>query len=383
MKKIFLISFLAMIFIACKNEQKSIKPSDKTEINTTKEKQIHHAKSFDIQVFDGYKELHLFNIWPNSDICFRYLIIEDKSKIPGSIKDYDHVIELPIKNLIATSTTHIPSIESLGVLDKLIGFPNPDFISSSEARKYIEKGNITDLGQNENISVEKVIDLNPDLFIAFTLDAIDPKIKTIEKAGIPIVYNSDWTETTALGKAEWIKFFGVLLGKYDESVNLFEEVEKEYNKIKEIAQQATKKPSVFNGAMYRDIWYVSEGDSWAAKLIEDAQGNYIFKDSKGTGSAALGLEKMIETALEAEIWLDPSSFESLEDIKQANKAYTEFDAFKNGEVYSYVLNKGETGGVVYFELGPNRPDLILKDLVKILHPDLLPNHELYFYTKLN
>ena len=183
MKKLFLICFLALIFIACKDEQKAIKSSDETEISIESEKQIHHAKSFDIQVFDGYKELHLFNIWPNSDISFSYLILEDKSKAPSSVKDYDQVIELPIENLIATSTTHLPSLSSLGVLDKLIGFPNPDFISSPEARKHIEKGNITDLGQNENISVEKVIDLNPDLFIAFTLDAIDPKIKTIEKAG--------------------------------------------------------------------------------------------------------------------------------------------------------------------------------------------------------
>lgn len=383
MKKVFFLSFFVLLFAACKNEQKSIVSADKIEISSSIETQVYHAKAFDIKLFDGYKELHLYNIWPNSDISFKYLIIEDKTKAPSSTKDYDHVIELPLKTLVVTSTTHIPSLESLGALDKLIGFPNLDFISSPEVRKYIENGKLIDLGQNENISIEKVIDLNPDVFIAFTLEAIDSKIKTIEKAGIPVVYNSDWIEATALGKAEWIKFFGVLLGKYEESVKLFEEVEKEYIKVREIAKQANKKPKVFNGAMYRDIWYASEGDSWAAKLIEDAQGDYLLKDSKGTGSAALGLETVIETALDTEIWLDPSAFASLEELAATNKAYTEFEAYKNGEVYSYALNKGETGGVIYFELGPNRPDLILKDLVKILHPELLPEHKLYFYTKLN
>ncbi len=134
--------------------------------------------------------------------------------------------------------------------------------------------------------------------------------------------------------------------------------------------------------MFKDIWYMPQGDSWAAKFITDANGDYLWKDSNGTGSLSLNLESVIEKGHEAEIWIGPGQFTSLEEIKNTSQAYSQFKAFKNGEVYSYSMKKGPTGGVIYFELAPNRPDLVLKDHVKILHPELLPEYELYFFDKL-
>ena len=125
-----------------------------------------------------------------------------------------------------------------------------------------------------------------------------------------------------------------------------------------------------------------QGESWSAQFIADANGDYLWKDSKGTGGLSLSLESVLDKGNEAKFWIGPGQFTTMNEMKAANEIYSQFAAFKAGNVYSYSLKKGTTGGVIYFELAPNRPDLVLKDLIKILHPDLLPTHELYFFDKL-
>ena len=135
--------------------------------------------------------------------------------------------------------------------------------------------------------------------------------------------------------------------------------------------------------MYKDVWYVPQGNSWGAEFIADANGDYLWKETRGTGSIALNLESVLERGEHAIFWIGPSYYTNLKQLKEAHSVYQEFDAFKNNQVYSFTNKVGETGGLLYFELAPNRPDIVLKDIIKILHPELLPNHELYFFEKLN
>ncbi|CAN0605187.1 unnamed protein product, partial [Ectocarpus sp. 12 AP-2014] len=183
----------------------------------------------------------------------------------------------------------------------------------------------------------------------------------------------DWTEQTPLGKAEWIKFFCVLLNKQEQAEKLFNEIETEYNTIKQVAEQAKKKPTVLSGALYKDIWYLPAGESWAAQFISDANANYLWSDTKGTGSLSLSLESVLEKGQAAEFWVSPSQFKGYEEMSASNIHYNEFQAFQNNKIHTYSATTGPTGGLLFFELGPQRPDLILKDLVHIFHPELLPD----------
>ena len=214
------------------------------------------------------------------------------------------------------------------------------------------------------------------------MDGNNSAYSTLRKAGIPVLYNSDWTETSPLGKAEWIKFFGALFDKENEADSIFMNIEKEYLSAKKIASEAKEKPTVISGAMYKDVWYMPQGNSWGAQFIADANGDYLWKDSEGTGSLSLNLESVLEKGHNAEIWIGPGQFTSLGEMKNASQAYSQFKAYKNGKVYSYSMKKGESGGIVYYELAPNRPDLVLKDLIKILHPQLLPDHDIFFFDQL-
>lgn len=341
-----------------------------------------YAKGFEIENFENYSILSISNPWPESEVEYRYLLKKSTAPVIGE-EEYDAVLNIPIQSIVVTSTTHIPSLEMLGVEQALLGFPNLDYVSSERTRSLISRGAIKELGKNESLNTEVLIEIRPDVVVTFAVEGKNNAIASIEHAGIPVLYNADWTETHPLGKAEWIKFFGVLFGKVNEADRIFTEIERDYNKAKTLACSSSSFPTVLSGAMYKDIWYLPQGDSWAAKFIEDAHGNYLWEDRKGIGSLSLNLESVLETGKDAAYWIGPSQFEHYDQLLEAHSVYSEFKAFQDKKVYGFMHKKGITGGVIYYELAPNRPDLVLKDMIKILHPELLPDYELFFFAPLN
>ena len=377
MQKILFIALLFLFFISCKKQK-----DDKILTNHSKySTSINYAKGFDIAYRDGYKVITVKNIWPGSEKEFRYALIK-KGHLLEMPESFDEIITIPINEIVVTSTTHIPSLEMLEVDTTLVGFPSLDYISSQKTRKRINQGFIKELGKNEDLNTESLLDLNPDIIVSFAIDNHDKTLKTIKKTGIPLVYNGDWTESSPLAKAEWIKFFAAFYDKDTLANRLFSNIENEYLNAKKIAFNAKSKPTVLSGAMYKDIWYLPQGKSWAAQFIADANGDYLWKETKGTGSHSLSLESVLEKAEHAEIWIGPSYYTNLVQLKKAHAVYQYFDSFKNKKVYSFTNKVGDTGGLIYFELAPNRPDIVLKDIIKILHPELLPNHKFYFFDQL-
>ena len=368
---LFLISFL---FVQCKKEnQHEIKSRIKNEIS--------YAKGLEIYKYEGFSVIKITKPWPGAKENFTYVLQEKNGIIPDSLKQFT-IIPIPLQSIVVTSTTHIPALEMLGVENTLIGFPNTNYISSEKTRKLIDTGKVREVGTNETLNTEVLIDMAPDLIVSFGLNSNNPTIDNLQKSGLKVIYNGDWTEQSPLGKAEWIKFFGALYGLDAKANTIFSEIEKEYTTTLALAKKATAKPTVLCGAMYQDQWYVPQGESWAALFLKDAQSNYLWSDSKGTGSLSLPFETILDKAQKAEYWIAPGDFSSLKEMNESNPHYKEFNAFKNKKVYSYSVKKGAKGGIMYFELSPTRPDWVLKDLIKIFHPELLPNHELFFFQKL-
>ena len=342
-----------------------------------------YAKGFAIFQGNGFKVIEVKQAFPGEHIPFRYLVKEEKD-LEIDEKGYEAVISLPVSNVVVTSTTHIPHLDYLDVSDLLTGFPDLDLISSPKTRKLIDTGKVTDLGSGAQANIEKIIELDPDWVMVSTLGEDLKNLEILKAAGIPAIINGEYVEQHPLGRAEWIKFTGTLLGKSDEASSAFSQIESDYNRAADLVKEVLAvRPKVLAGVMYKDIWYVPGADSWGAKLLEVAGGEYLFNQQKGTGSAQLSYEYVLEMAQEAEFWLGASDFKTLSEMKNADPRYTHFNAFKKGNVYTYTLKKGPTGGLEYFELGYLRPDLILQDLIKILHPDLLQGYSLYFYTKLD
>ena len=374
-KFIAIAAFGLVLLVCCRQ------PTTKQEI-TPESNRVTYATGFTISKVENYTVISIVTPGSNTKKNLRYALAENDIVIKNPER-YDALIRVPLQKIVVTSTTHIPSLEALGVENSLVGFPNLKYISSKKTRDNISKGYIKELGNNQDINTEVLLELAPEVVVGFTLDGNDKSLQTIEKTGIPVLINADWRETHPLGKAEWIKFFGALYNKNKQADSIFNTIETNYNLAKKLAQKTKTKPTVLSGAMYKDIWYMPKGESWAARFIEDANGAYLWKDSKGTGSIALNIESVLENGQKADFWIAPGQFTTKAQLLEFNKVYGAFDAFKNNKIFSFTTKKGATGGVLYYELAPNRPDLVLKDIINILHPTLFKEYQPHFFEVLN
>ncbi len=380
MRITFIIS-IVLCFFSCKELKKESFPESQASTTVP----IEYAQGFTIdKMSSGIIQINISSPWPNAKTGFKYALVpKDKmASITLNNEEYDAIVAIPVDNIVATSTTHIPTLEALGVIDKLIGFPDTQYISSKETRKRIENGLIKELGNNESINTEMVIELNPEVVIGFSINSQNKAYETLQRSNIPVVYNGDWTEETPLGKAEWIKFFAPFFQKEQMADSIFKEIADSYNSTKALAKKVKKQPSVLSGALYKDVWYLPGGNSWASKFLEDANTEYPWSDTEQTGSLNLSIESVLAKGQHTDFWISPSQFTSYQEMQDTNVHYLQFDAFKNKNIYTFANTKGETGGLLYYELAPNRPDLVLKDLIHIFHPTLLPEHELFFFKPL-
>ncbi len=370
-----LLIILAFSFFQCKDNF-----AKTNEENAVANNKISYAKGFSINKFDGFSVLKINNPWPKANKNYTYILKEKNGIVPDSLQEFT-TIQVPIQSIIVTSTTHIPSLEMLGVENSLIGFPNLDYISSEKVRARIDAKKIREIGRNQNLNTEVILDLNPNLIVGFGIDNNNPSYDNLEKSGLKVIYNGDWNEQSPLGKAEWIKFFGALYGLDKKAETVFNQIEKDYKSTLELTKKTKSVPTILCGEMYENVWYLPQGNSWSSLFLKDASTYYLWQETSGTGSLSLPFETVLEKAKNADFWFQ-GSFSSLKEMQDSNIHYSQFDSFKNKKVYSFSSKKGKTGGVLFYELAGNRPDLVLKDIMKIVHPELLTDYELFFYKKL-
>ncbi|MHA7830697.1 MAG: ABC transporter substrate-binding protein [Flagellimonas sp.] len=377
-KSILLFSLFLLLLVGCKGEKEAQVVSKKESPST-----VTYATGFKVTKETDLTIVEVTGAWPGAK-SFKYALVP-KEKLPSITlpRDaYDAIIATPVEKVVLTSTTHIEPLQQLGELNSVVGFPNTDYISSPEARKLVNSGQIQDLGMNDILNTEMVLELSPELIIGFSINEENKAYDILKKAGIPVAYNGDWVEHTPLGKAEWIKFFAPFFQKEGLGDSIFAEIESSYKQAKALAQKAKSKPTVLTGGLYKDVWYVAGGNSWMAQFMEDANADYLWSNTEETGSIGLSLESVLEKAQDAEYWFNPSAQTTYMELNEANPHYRQFKAFKNKKVYSNAIEKGETGGLIFYELAPHRPDIVLKDFIKILHPELLPEHQLQFIKPL-
>lgn len=378
MKSFFKYTFIVLFLFSC--EANKGEKNNKNKINQSLK--IKYAKGFEVQYFNNSKKLIIKSPYLNAKEQFEYIILtngdNEKFYPKGTL------IRTPIKNVVVTSTTHIPMLELLGVESSLIGFPHTKYISSEKTRKRIDSNLVKEIGVKAALNTEILLDLKPDAVIGFSMSKTNKSLNLIQKSGIPVILNGDWLEETPLGRAEWIKFFGVLYNKEKEADSIFQVIEKNYLDAKTIASKTTSKPTILSGAiMSKDIWNLPAGESFVAQFLKDANTNYLWKDSKGKGSLSLSFESVLDKGKSADYWIAPGYFSTKQQMLANNKNYGSFTAFEKGNLFTFSNKKGETGGVIYFELGPTRPDLVLKDIIKIAHPTLLKDYTPTFFEKMN
>lgn len=390
-KNIFFFTFLLVVLLSCgDNKNYESRPSGSNP-NESKKKfplEIKYASKFKVEEQHGYNVVTVLNPWQGASQNYVYVLGSETQKVPElkqfrqNKNDIIQFVNTPIKSIVLTSTTFIPLLDQLKESETLKGFPGTDHISSEKVRKLIDEGKIKNLGTESHVNIERLIDLNPDALMDYAMQGENKSATLARNAGISVLYNADYLEKTPLGRAEWIKFAGLFLNKVEKADSIFNALENNYDSLKRLSSTASYKPTVYCGIMYGDIWFTPGGKNSSAQFLKDAQADYLWKDTPEEGSIKLSFEAVYEKAHNADFWIGTASFNTLQEIKNADDRYSHFQAFKEGNVYTYNAKTGAKGGLTFFELGYARPDLILADLIKILHPELLPQYDLYFYQKL-
>ncbi len=367
--------FLVSIFLSCSNQKETERKNNNSSITK-------YAVGFSLTTLGNSKLVEVKQPYQNATSGYRYLLVP-KGEIAPANDEQAQVITVPIENIVCTSTTHIPLLDYINETNKLIGFPTTDYISSEKMRKRIDEGKVKDLGIDKGMNIEMLYTLKPSLVMGYTMTKDLGQLKKIQELGIPVVINAEYLEKHPLGRAEWIKFMALFFGKEKEADSVFAEIEKEYLNAQQLVKGIKVKPTVLNGIVYGDAWFMPGGQNNMAKLFNDAACTYLWASDSTNGFLQLGFESVYSKAKEADLWIGAGSFKTLAEIKATEERYALFKPFREKQVYTYNARIGAEGGNEFLELGYLRPDLILKDLVKIAHPELLPNYELYFHKRLN
>ena len=375
MRSLLFCSFFSLLVISCQKKEVSVVDREKIVNSVT------YASGLSIEKFSTYSVVKVANPWPNATAVYTYILYQKGAKIPSQLENFP-AIQVPIKSIVVTSTTHIPALELLGVETTLKGFPNTNYVSSEKTRALIDQNKVREIGNNQNLNTEVLLEMQPDVLIGFGVDGEQNTYQQLQKNGLNIIYNGDWTEQNPLGRAEWIKLFGVLYGLEEKADVIFKSIEKNYVEAQKLAQKAKVKPTVLCGAIYQDQWFLPQGNSWAALFIKEANGQYLWSETEGMGSLALSFETVLDKAQNADFWIGPGQFTTFDELLKSNPNYAFFKPVQTKKVYSYSAKKGKTGGVIYYELAFSRPDLVLKDMIKIIHPELMSDYELFFLEQL-
>jgi iron complex transport system substrate-binding protein len=356
-------------------------PSEKPTSGTPSSTEIKYAQGFKISVVGNSKLVEVTYPFQGAGSGYRYLLVPRGENEPPHDAQ-TRIIYVPLQSIVCTSTTHIPFLDYLHETEKLTGFPTTDYISSEKMRKRIDAGQVQELGIDNGLNLERLAVLQPDVVMGYTLTSDYGQFKKIEALNIPVVINAEYLEKHPLGRAEWIKFMALFFQKEKMADSVFTAIENNYLETKKLTRSAEERPTVLSGIVYGDAWFMPGGENYGATLLKDAGCHYLWSETPGNGYLELSFESVYEKANQADIWIGVGTFKSLKELEAADHRYALFRPYQRKQVYNYDLRKGAKGGNEYLELGYLRPDLILQDLVKISHPQLLPKYKLFFHRRL-
>ena len=376
MKKYLLlfVSFLVCIFSSCN--------SGKTDRCAIGGDTLHfkYARNIEVVKYDGYSVVKLKDPWKPSHTLHTYVLSENtvlNSKAVDELKSEGaSVINVPVKRSVIFSTVHCALLYDLNCEKSITGVCDLKYINIPDVHKRIGK-DIADCGNGMSADVEKVIDSKPQALIISPFENSGGYGK-LEDINIPIVEAADYMESTALGRAEWMIFYGMLYGKEKEAENLFKSIDDNYKALKAEAIKSKVRRSVITELKTGSVWYVPGGKSTIAQMISDANGKYIYAADKSAGSLSLPFERVLDEAGNADVWMykydvHPST---LRGLNADYSGYGEMKAFKSHEVYGADCTLTR-----YYEEASFHPDRLLKDIIIILHPDLRLG-KLRYYHKL-
>ena len=370
--------FLSLLGAGCIDHAGS-----RTKTGTFHTVRIRYAQGFRVDTASGRICVEVLKPWQGKEISHYIYIIGTMSS--GDKKQSGVLfIGKKINRIICTSTTHIAFLDQLGVLDKVVAVSGKKLINNKYILKKLAGGQIADIGYDKNMDYETIVRLQPDVVFLYGIGPeVTSTITRLASLHIPAVIIGDYLERSPLGRAEWIKFFGAFLGKESRAVAWFDSLALQYEKAR-FTEKTTidSLPVVMTGLPWNETWYVSGQSSMLATFIHDAGGQYVWEDKAGGDATPMDIEQVYRKAGHADIWINCGTAASIQDILDTDKRLGLFKPVKTGRVYNNNARLNAFGGNDYWESGVIHPDIIIRDLRHIFHPDHMPDYQFYYYRHL-
>ncbi|MEN6619630.1 MAG: ABC transporter substrate-binding protein [Rikenellaceae bacterium] len=342
-----------------------------------------YAKYFRVSGQEGQIEFDIIDSWSSGkeNIC-RYSITKapDDSTEAGKITR----IEYPIKRVVCMSTSHIAYMRALGLENLIVGVSGKQYISDQKILNSIERGEISDVGYEGSLNYELLLRLKPDVVFTYgILGENNVYIDKIKELGIDVIALGDYLEDHPIGKLEYLKLFGKLFNCSRSADSIYNSVKERYFSLNEVVSNADFRPKVLLNAPWKEVWYIPGNNNYMSVLIKDAGGDPVLSKDGESKSISYNLEEVYQKAMIADFWLNPNNFSTIDELKNSNPLFKNIPSLKSGKVYNNTKKETLQGGSDFWEKGVIEPDVILNDLINILHPEICSNRELIYYKKLN
>lgn len=351
-----------------------------------------YATLLTIVDYDGYSVVTICNPWKEGKILHTYVLVNSnegqgaRSKgqdtLPSPLGELEGatVIRTPIQRSAVFTTVHCSLLMTLGCGEGIVGVADSKYIKIPWIQEQIGQGRIVDCGNGLNPVVEKIMDIKPDAILLSPFENSGGYGK-VEELGIPLVECAEYMETSPLGRAEWMRFYGRLYGQAERADSLFAVVDSCYHSLKALANEAGEGSSVLFDKMVGSVWYVPGGHSTIGQMVQDAGGRNPWADDDHSGSLSLPFETVLERAGECDVWLYRYTSDhtmTMQELLSEYRGYDQLKAVRTGGVYGCNV---ETS--LFYEESPFRPDYLLSDFIQILHPGITNLPPLRYYIKVN
>lgn len=372
--KLLSLLCLALLFLsACQGGKQGMVSSETGDTLS-----LHYAENLTLVTYPDYTIATLRNPWDTLKTLHTYILVPKEKPLPEQLPE-GTVVRTPLSKSVIYSSVHCSLIDKLGAFKSIGGVCDLKYIKLPSVQEACKNGVIADCGDGMNPDMERIIDLHPDAILLSPFEN-SGGYGRIGKLNIPIIECADYMETSALGRAEWMRFYGMLFGAASQADSLFAEVDSCYQQLKRRAALSSVSLSIVSELKSSSAWYVPGGRSTIGKLFRDACGRYAFADDAHSGSIPLSFETVFDKAGDSDVWTIKYNRDhdmTYSDLQADYTGYTGFKAFKERNIYGC-----NTAKVPFYEETPFRPDYLLSDLIQILHPEMGDLGGLRYFCKL-
>lgn len=350
-----------------------------TDTSAVHQFEVKYAKGFSLKYIGDTILVDVCD--PDDSTKYRgtYALVSTQHGSSAQNDRYDAVVPIPISGAICMTTPQLSYFLKLDALNKVVGMPNANMLHNHQVLQALGTGQIGRIGIEGDFDIEKVISLSPQVILVspFKRGGYD----LLRNLGIPLLTFLAYKEPHPLGQSEWIKLVSHLTGKEQEAQQIFDTIETEYQTLTELTAHVQKRPTVITGELRSDNWYVLGGNNYFVRQVRDAGADYFLKNNEETGGINMDFETVYALGEKADYWrmmnLKVNEGYSYDWIKQSDSRYADFKAFKERKIFYCDLRNRP-----FYEEVPMAPQVVLADLIKIFHPDLLPNHQPVYYQLL-